>query len=84
MGLKLEKMKEVEQQIRLLIKEYESRVIDCQVLIDALKDKRRRQRAGENVNITYETIKAERMKEDAKRQSYIQFISNLKEILGEM
>jgi len=75
---------EMLSQIKQFIEEYELRIEDCDKLLEILKSKRQQQRKGVNVNMTYDEIRADRMKEDAKRQAYIQFISNLKEIKGEM
>ena len=74
----------IRKQICKLINEYESRIKDCDTLLLGLKEKRRKQRKGEDVNMTWDEIRAERMQEDAKRQAYVQFIANLKDILGEI
>lgn len=63
--------------IKEFIKEYESRIKDCDKILDDNKEQNRRLRHGD---VTVDELRAERMKEDAKRQAYVQFVVNLKEL----
>jgi len=84
----------MKKEIRKLIEEYASRIKDCDILLENIRDRNREIRkkigfsSSEEKKIKFlsdqENLKIERVREDAKRQAYVQFIANLKGVLGEI
>ncbi len=75
--------------IRKLISEYESRISDCDIILNKILDQKRKIR---KINITeylnnedYVSLQKDWKHYSAQKQCYIQFVSDLKsELLGEM
>ena len=77
-------MKIEEKDVRKLIEEYESRIKDCDILLAANKERNRKLRNNFGASDEMISLSRNRATENAKRQSYVQFIANLKELFGEM
>jgi len=79
----------MEKNIRNFIKEYESRISDCDILIKNTKEQNSKVRNDKTLSESERAIeqlhlRVDRIKECSKQQAYVQFISNLKELLGEI
>ena len=77
-------MKIEEKDVRKLIEEYESRIKDWDILLAANKERNRKLRNNFGASDEMISLSRNRATENAKRQSYVQFIANLKELFGEM
>lgn len=78
--MKIEKEFSLDRKIKKLINEYESQIKDCDKILDINIKQIRQLRSGKELNVTTDELRTERFTVDAKRQAYVQFIVNLKDL----